>query len=240
MARVAPDSNDVFVMLLNDGPGTHLNAGSAGSAGNWVDYGNPISGVSGIISDAMYIPGSYLTSNLDGAGGANDILITPNVSISGWVHQRRFTNFFGELFNKQYFLNGWSTPFLTFGFQMDNTTDGRFKAYITTVSSGNPHSTAAGTNFPLPYGKWAHIGSTWDGTNLTLYMNDSLVSSAAFTGAIDYNTVGTRGQWYVGAIPGAGTNQTTGAMFNDIRIANVVRPQSYFANIYYQGMFVNG
>ena len=64
--------------------------------------------------------------------------------------------------------------------------------------------------------------------------------SSAFSGAIDYGTAGNRGQWYVGGIPGTTTNQDSPIIVQDIRVANVARPQSYFQNIYYNGMFVNG
>lgn len=238
MARVLPDGNDVMVHQLSGSGPVRTNTGTAGSSGNWTDYGGPISGVQGLLGDAMNIPGTYLTSNIDGSGGANDVLITPNISISGWIFLKRITNYFGEIFNKQYFLNGWSSPFLTFGFQTDNTNDGSCKAYLTTA--GTLHNVQLPSSFYMSPSRWYHLGSTWDGTTLTFYLNGVLTNSATFTGTIDYNTAGNRGQWYVGGIPGTGVNQTTGMLVQDIRIANIVRPQSYFANIYYNGISVNG
>lgn len=239
MARVAPDANDVFVLLLDDGPGTHINTGTIGSAGNFTDYGNPISGVQGLFGDAMYMPSSYISPNHDGTGGANDVLVTPNVSLSGWVFVRRQPNYFPEIFNKQYFLNGWSPPYLSFGIQMDSGSNGSWTYYITT--SGTLKSVSMGASLPMPQGKWCHVGGTWDGTTLRAYLNGTLVGTTVpGGGAIDYGTAGNRGQWYTGAVPGSSTVQGPPILVQDIRIANVTRPQSYFANIYYNGLYVNG
>lgn len=239
MARIEPDANDVFVIKFDGTTGTQVNTGTLGSAGNFTDYGDPVTGVQGLFGDAMYVPSSFISSNRDGSGGANDVLVTPNLSMSGWVFVRRGPNFFGEIWNKQYFLNGWSSPFLSFGIQMDNNSDGQWTFYITT--SGTLKSIVFDANLVMPIGKWCHVGGTWDGTTLRIYMNGTLIgSSVPGGGAIDYGTAGNRGQWYAGAIPGASTIQAGPVIVQDLRIADVVRPQSYFANIYYNGLYVNG
>lgn len=238
MVRIAPDSNDVFVLALDDGPGTHVNTGTFGTSGNWTDYGNPISNVSGVVGKAIYIPGSFTSPNHDGAGGANDIPVTPNISMSGWVNIRRSPNFFAEIFNKQYFLNNWVNPFLTFGIQMQNTSDGQWQFYITL--NGTLQVISSGSNNVIAPGRWYHVGGTWDGATLTQYMNGSVIASSQFAGTIDYGTAGNRGQWYTGCIPGSSTIQGAPAIVQDIRVANIARPQSYFANIYFNGIYFNG
>lgn len=245
MVRVAPDANDVLVYLLNDGPTTFVNTGTQGSSANWTLNGNAISGAQGpfgVGSTCLYVAGTPVINEIDGAGGANDVLITPNISLSGWVLVKRYSSSPLELFNKQYRLNGWSSPFLTFGFQMTNTNDGRCDLFVTLGSqgSGTLQSVNSGTNYLIQQGKWTHIGGTWDGTTLKFYVNGSLASSSGFSGTIDYNNPGSRGQWYCGGIPGTTVNQTGCALFSDIRVANIARPASYFANIYYNTLFVNG
>jgi concanavalin A-like lectin/glucanase superfamily protein len=238
MARIAPDANDVLVYLLNDGPTTFANTGTAGASANWTSYGTPVSGAQGLFGPALYTAGQPTTSNVDGAGGANDLLVTPNLSLSGWVFIKRYSSTPLELFEKQYRLNNWTSPFLTFGFQMTNSADGRCDLFITL--NGTLQSVNTGTPYLIQQGKWTHIGGTWDGSTLRFYVNGSLANSAGFSGTIDYNTLGSRGAWFVAGITGTSTNQTGSAIFQDIRVANVVRPASYFANIYYNGIFVNG
>lgn len=240
MARVLPDGNDVMVLQFDDAGPTHINTGSAGSSGNWTDYGNPVNGAQGLVNNnAIYIPGTIITSNTEGSGGAPDLLVTPNVSLSGWVFVRRYPTGFAEIFNKQYFLNGWSTPFLTFGFQMVNSQDGQTDCYIT-IGGVLQAALRTPTPFVLPVSRWCHLGGTWDGSTMKMYINGMLVASSPYTGVIDYGSAGNRGLWYVGSIPGGPANQAAAVIAQDVRIANVARPQSYFANIYYNGIYVNG
>ncbi|SRR5258706_11145879 len=236
MARVLPDGNDVMVLQLDDSGPTRSNKGTLGSSADWTDFGSPVSGAQGILGNAMYVPSAYLVNARNGSGGANDTLVTPNVSLSGWVLVRRSTNYPAEIFNKQYFLNGWSNPFLTFGFQTHSASD-QCDLYITL--GGVLQTLRTPTSFPMPIGKWFHLGGTWNGTTLSFYINGTLATSSNLSGTIDYGASG-RGEWYVGGIPGSGTNQDSPIIVQDIRVANVARPQSYFANIYYNGAFVNG
>ena len=241
MPRISPDGYDILVLPLSGGTSTHINTGTAGSAGNFIEYGAPVNNALGLLNinnskKGLYIPGSIIvTSVRNGAGGGNDVIsASPNISLSGWVFIRRYPNVPGEIFNKQYFLNGWSSPFLTFGFQMHTTQDGQIDLYIT---SGGVLQTQlrAPSNYGIPVGRWCHLGGTWDGTTMRMYINGSLATSAAYIATIDYGSAENRGQWYVGGIPGTSTNQETAMIVQDIRVANIARPQSYFAEIYYNG-----
>jgi len=117
---------------------------------------------------------------------------------------------------------------------MHTTQDGQLDLYIT---SGGVLQTQlrCPANYGIPVGRWCHLGGTWDGTTMNMYINGSLATSAAYTATIDYNTSGSPGQWYVGGIPGTSVNQESSIIVQDIRVANIARPQSYFANIYYNG-----
>lgn len=232
MPRVTPDANDVLVWNLNDGP-TFNNTGTAGSSGNWSLNGHAIPGTQGLFGPALYVPGP-LAPDRCGAGGANDNIVPIPLTLSGWVFLRYYPNNYTELFEKQYFLNGWSYPYLSFGIQLVNTADGTWDFYLT-IPNQSLQYVRNGTNFAIPVGRWSHIGGTYDGTTLITYLNGSPCNSSAISGSVDYGTIGNRGQWYVGGIP-SGPNQEPPAMFQDIRVANVIRPASYFANIYYQGV----
>lgn len=240
MPRILPDSHDVLVLPLSEGTSTHPNAGTAGSAGDWSEYGSPVNNAMGLLNIGgsrlgLYIPGSILISSVrNGAGGGNDVTTPSEISLSGWVFMRKYPSVAGEIFNKQYYLNGWSSPFLTFGFQMHTAQNGQVDLYIT---SGGVLQTQLRTpvNFSIPVGSWCHLGGTWNGTTLSIYINGSLATSANYTATIDFGTSGNRGKWYTGGIPGTGTNQESSIIVQDVRVADIARPQSYFANIYYNG-----
>lgn len=232
MPRIAPDSNDVIVHYLNDTGPTHSNSGSAGSSGDFTDYGDPVPGVSGLFNaSAYYMPGQLISSNHDGSGGANNVVVTPNISISAWIFIRKYASGYGAIFNKQYYPGGWSSPYIGIGLYINNTTDGRWIAYIST--SGVLRNLTMAGNYILPVGTWCHIGQTWDGTTLTAYLNGTAVGTLVPGGGdIDY---GSNGKWFIGAVPDTGTLDAYPIIIQDVRVADIVRPQSYFANIYFNG-----
>lgn len=240
MGRIDPDNNDVLVYQLNETSGNiRINYGTAGSAGDLINYGGALNGVPAKLNiegefRGMYVPGSIISSNKDGASGANNILITPNISVSAWVFVRKFSNF-GQIFSKQYNDGAWSSPFLSIGLYINNSNDGRWIAYVTT--SGILRTLLMPTTYALPQCGWAHIGCTWDGTTLRAYLNGTQAGTLVPGGGnIDYGL--NPGDWFIGSIPDTGTNDSSSIIIQDIRVANVVRPQSYFANVYFNGFVV--
>ena len=242
MGRIAPDSNDVLVYPLNESVGgTRINYGTAGTAGNLTDYGSPLSGVPSKLEidgdfKGMYTPGSIISPNKDGASGANSILITPNISVSCWVFIRKYSGY-GQIISKQYTDGAWSSPFLSIGLYVNNSNDGRWIAYVTT--SGTLRTLLMGTNYIIPQNSWAHVGCTWNGTTLTAYLNGTATGTLVpGGGGIDYGTV--PGDWFIGSVPDTGTLDSPSMIIQDLRVANVVRPQSYFQNIYKNGILNSG
>lgn len=237
MARVEPDANDILVYPLNEAGPNRPNLGSAGSAGDLIDYGGILTEVPGIIKiDAdfkgIYIPGQTISSNHDGTGGAFGVPAPTNFSLSAWVFVRRYANFYGAVVNKQYIAGSWSSPWLTCGLYVRNTNDGRWIAYVTT--GGTLRELAINSPNLIPQGRWTHIGETWDGTTLRAYMNGTEVASLVpGGGAVDNNA--NAGQWFIGTIPDTGSLDGGNLMIQDVRLANIVRPQSYFADVYFGG-----
>lgn len=238
MPRIAPDANDIIVIPFTETTSTRPNLGTAGAQADFTDYGSPVS-CQGLISvnsstKALYIPSTYLVNARNGSGGGANTLATPNVSLSGWVYLRKYTNYSGVVFNKQYFANGWSNPWLTFGFQFTAANNGELDLYIT---FGGVLQSALRTpnRYFFPVGRWCHLGGTFDGTTMNMYINGSLAATGTYSGTPDYGTEGNRGLWYAGGIPGTSNNQDSPIIVQDIRVANIARPQSYFANIYYNG-----
>jgi hypothetical protein len=102
-------------------------------------------------------------------------------------------------------------------------------------------------DYLIPIGIWSHIGFTHDGSNIRLYLNGNAVPY--YSGATQlfplpcaapsYTDGGTGGfgNWVVGAITATGSanREEPSANVQDVRIANVVRPLSYFKKIYAAG-----
>jgi hypothetical protein len=157
------------------------------------------------------------------------------VTASIWVHLRAYSSF-GGIFNKMYrSYPTWTSPFRTISILLDNIGGGAWYASITTGAPG----AGAVVNLAIPAGpgtsillnQWCHVGLTYDGATLSAYLNGNLVGTMAVAGALDYNT-GIHGPWIFG-----GTPQPDGinGQLQDFRLANVIRPASWFSQVYRTG-----
>lgn len=79
---------------------------------------------------------------------------------------------------------------------------------------------------------WHHVGWTYDGATWILYQDGSAVASTALSGAVDY---GTHGPYYLGG-NFINNDDRSAVIVQDVRIANVVRPASYFQQVYQAGI----
>lgn len=262
MTRVTPDNNDILVWLLDETSGPFRNTGtlSPNSATTDLVVNNTISrGYNGIFTDCANIPG---TSNFPSgssavrnyAAGAKTINPSLPITVSLWVKIRAYNSGFNaQLIAKEFRDSGitsaWTTPFLSFAI---NTTTGNGGQdwtihYATSTSTFSQFSVL---DFPIPLGEWSHIGFTMDGTSVRAYLNGC--QCIYYSGSVQMNTtpatavfytdgVNGNGFWRIGAITatGAGNKEEPNCLIQDIRVANVARPLSYFQNIYNFGKAAN-
>ncbi len=260
MARILPDKNDQIVWLLNEQTGNYHNTGQLlpGDPSTDLAITNTInrSGCGITSSNCILIPG---TSNIPSgssttrnyASGANNILINPPISISCWVNLRSYTTnnnttFIGKEYrNPSLTGNTWTVPWHAINISTFTTNGGGDWGCSLGVSSSANVSFIV-TDFPIPLGTWSHIGATYDGTNIRMYLNgcqcissgNPTISTVAAS-ALSY-TDGTNGYgpWRVGAITATGSTnkEEPNAQIQDVRIASVVRPLTYFQRIFQAGV----
>lgn len=255
MTRLTPDSNDILVWLLDETSGAFRNSGSLlpNDAATDLVVTNTLSrGYNGIFADCVNIPGtsnfpSGSSATRNYAAGAKTINPALPITVSCWVKIRTYnTSFNAQLIAKEFRDSGitssWATPFLSFAI---NTTTGNgggdwnihFATSTSTFSSFNV------TDFPIPIGQWSHIGFTMDGSNVRAYLNGC--QCIYYTGSVQSNTVAATGVfytdgingngfWRIGAITATGSanKEEPNILIQDVRVANVARPLSYFQNIY--------
>lgn len=184
------------------------------------------------------------------ASGANTFTPLAPLTVSCWINLRSYTSTFVQHFiTKEYrdpnlSGNSWTTPFNAIDINCTTTNGGQdWGAGISTSSSGGVGFTV--TDFPIPLGTWSHVGFTWDGSNIRVYINgcQCISSGNPTVNTVACNTVsytdGTNGfgPWKIGAVTSTGSSNKEEANYQiqDVRIANVVRPLSYFQRIYQAG-----
>lgn len=136
---------------------------------------------------------------------AQDLTDFEEVTIEFWYYQISR----GEEFivATEYFNTGW-------GFHNENPNVLQWRV------EGGPYS-LGGSNFTIPYNTWMHIAGVYDGSELRLYANGTLVASEAFSGPIsdsrNEDIVINRHVWASGS-----SARLTGQL-DELRISNVAR-----------------
>lgn len=258
MPRIAPDLFDQIVWPLTETSGVYRNVGqtSPNDASTDLTVTNTITRTgNGIFGNCPQFPansnfptGSNTTRNY--AAGAKNIIISPPITVSCWVYLRNYTttaaqNIIGKEYRDSSLVSTWTTPFYAMSIDV-LTSNGGGDWFITVAANSSTRVTQSITDFPIPLGVWSHIGMTHDGTGIRAFLNGcqciyysgatQLSSTASST--ISYTDgVNGFGNWKVGAITHTGSTNKEEPMANiqDVRIANVARPLSYFKNVYYAG-----
>lgn len=260
MTRINPDLNDQIVWLLNETSGPYRNTGQLSPNTSTTDLTitNTITrtGAGLFEGNCAQLPGttnfptgSSATRNY--AAGAKTINIAPPMTLSFWVYLRSYTSGNNTtLVAKEYRDSGitssWTAPFHAISVQT-LTANGGGNWTVNVAINNTTQVQLTVSDFLIPLQTWSHIGITHDGTAIYAYLNGcqciyysgstQLNSSAATT--ISY-TDGTNGFgfWKIGAITATGSSnkEEANAQIQDIRIANIVRPLSYFQFIYSLGV----
>jgi len=164
------------------------------------------------------------------------------MSVTFWINLRDYVDTgsgdnYQFFVTKAYYTNSWSNPYITLAVYLDTAADGSWHIDVTTTAGGRSDTVIGNDRaFPRSVG-YSLVGLTFDGSTLNAYLNGELVQTVTgFSSSLDY---GGSGPWIVGSIPsflsGASTKQEPCAIIQDVRIANIARPLSYYQNMYRLG-----
>lgn len=226
--RTAPDASDYLTYTMNESALPLANGVSAqGSNGNLdTAIGGTLTyGQLGFFSNAVLNPN---TTRSEAYGSLSTTLEPAQpITLSAWVLPLASPN--GEIFSKKAQPQGtWTGEVIAVGLGFDAGGTGRI---VCNVGVANTlHACTSAAAFHVTVGVWNHIGCTYNGVQQQAYLNGNLVATCAQTGAIDYQT---HGPWYVGTNndnTAVGTAMT--GYIDDVRVATVARPASYFQTIW--------
>ncbi len=227
--RLDVDTSDIIIWRLNELSGTRLiNYGSSGSIADLTGSSQLVYGRAGVYDSAIDFRGYVPTYASGGLG------VKPkdyDFSVSSWIYPYQFLT--GVAVFKNYATGTYvqQSPIIL----------------GVTGAFGQPfvqlRTTNAATNLlvidesrSLDVYNWNHFGFTLSGSGTSamarFYVNGDFVKSMTVSGSIDYNG---NGWWSVGGIPTAG-NQSGDYKLNEIRIANVVRNDQWWRDIYTKGL----
>lgn len=256
--RVTPDNNDIVVWKLDESAAPFVNSSTSSNAistansnltvlsGNAIlQQPSPFS--AGGTGSAVLFTGNNSGSPRNFISGGNLAQPQPPLTLSGWIFLRTYdsTSATQILMAKQQVLNTWSGS--SFGSLLmqnrraiSSSQANQFDFAVITTLTNTGADVLIPAELTIPIHTWAHIGLTYDGTNLQAFVNGNQVGTAVAspTGNIAYS--GTPGPWFFGNIPVGGPNEEPQYSICDVRIANVVRSQSYFQNIYQNGVLNAG
>lgn len=251
--RIAPDNNDIVVWKLDEANAPFVNSSTSPSA---VSHAiSDLATLSGTVFRQQPSPFAatgtnssiQFTGNQSGAprnfvSGANNFLPQPPFTVSMWMMIRNYdtSGLTQHGLAKQTTTGVWSgTTFASINLCQNERYNGggtfpqRFDFSVTNNAAGAGGNANTAADLTINLYNWSHVGFTYDGTTILSYINGNQVGTAIAnpTGNVYYS--GTPGPWFMGAIPsGSGSPEESNMSFCDVRFANIVRPLSYFQNIY--------
>lgn len=244
--RVAPDDNDIVVWKMDEAAAPFVNSSTSPSA-----ISNAISDLATLSGDVkLQQPSLFSASGQNTCvqftstnsnsprnfiSGANNLEPQGPVTFSFWILLRQYnvTGFTQHWLSKQHTAGVWSGVFAQVGFgNRQHVSQPQALDFFAVTATGGGN--VIPSEYTIPLYAWCHVGLVYDGSTQKSYINGVLVGNTAATGAINY---GNHGPWFMGAIPsGSGNPEECAVSICDIRIANIARPQSYFKNIYQNGV----
>lgn len=259
MPRIAPDLFDQIVWPLTETSGAYRNVGalSPNDVSTDLTITNTVTRTgNGIFGNCPQFPansnfptGSNTTRNY--LAGAKTINIAPPISLSFWVYMRQYTTsnnttLVGKEYRDSSITSAWSAPFQAINISTQTANGGG--DWIAQVAINTTTSvTISVTDFPIPIGVWSHMGITHDGAAIRAYLNGC--QCIYYSGGTQLNSVATStisytdgtngfGSWRIGAVTATGSANKEEPIINiqDVRIANIARPLSYFKHIYNVGV----
>lgn len=230
--RTAPDASDQIVWTLDEAGAPWASSGAL----TGVAYNLAVNGTTQpLIRLGLFANGTVLGNGINPVpqGGATvegaSTAEWPNWSVSLWILPRAYAA--KIIICKSYRPSGsFATPFYSFSTEYADAGG----AIESTLVVGGVRNIITTTEHPA-LNQWNYLGYTYDGAVLRIYRNGEQVYSQNIAGPIDY---GTHGPWILGNQPVGGAQNAIDAVFDEVRIANVVRPASYFAAVWKQGMML--
>jgi hypothetical protein len=225
-SRVATDANDLAVFPLTEALGSTTAVNEIGGGVDNLTYTSGASHLGSI--GAPFGTCLHLDTVNSNWKTASNKFQPAAITVSCWAKVKQYTtSTVGFLVAKSAKAwPTWSSPYFTIALRFEQTSN-LLSFYV--WSSGAFHF-AQSTRIVVPLYTWCHVGGTFDGSNIKIYVNGELVATTAYVGAIDYDS---GGPWFIGSDP-TNVDEFLGQI-HDVRIANTARNLAWFQSVYASG-----
>ena len=145
-----------------------------------------------------------------------------SISLDCWIYTIGNGGPSQYIFTKGYD-NAWGTH--QDSIDLSLSSNGLIAYTVIDLGTSQPYAQTA-----ITWNVWHHLGMSYDGTTLSLYLDGELASSGHYPGSIDW---GTHQDWVLGCnhLPLLRDEWYDGQIA-DARVSNIARPASYFRNIW--------
>jgi hypothetical protein len=228
--RLDQDGDDIIVWRLNELTGSRIvNYGSSGSAGDITGSARLVYGRAGVYDSAIDFRGYTTPTFASGSPGVKPK--DTNINVSAWIYPYQFMS--GVILVKN-LTTGTYDPTSPIILGVDGAFGYPFLQLRSTNTTSNRLSIA--TSRSLALYTWNHLGFSLSGSGANsvarFYLNGDFISSMTISGTIDFSS---HGWWGVGGIPPTGA-ESGDYKLNEIRIADVVRNDQWWRDIYLRGL----
>jgi len=234
---VFPDQNDYLWWPCTETVGpTVFNYGTAGAIGNLTaSSGNVHFNQVGPLRNAIGPNTAGQTNNWVGTvnTATQPTPNTSSITVSAWFRPENITTTNHQKIVVKSFYNTtatWNSPFSTIDIGLAGTGDGKMEFSLQGLNPSTPTTVSSASCATA--NAWNHAGMSYDGATVRCYLNGVLIYQFASTGSIDYSG---NGWWAIGGNQAIPSTEYFQGQIADVRVANVVRSGSWFAQVWESG-----
>lgn len=234
LARYTPvDGNVIHQWRLNEPAGSTSFADAVSGSGNAMtldNSGTPATPI--LVGRTSLFDGAIRNFNNTNNLYSPNVISTPpsaSFTLDCWVQYNTGGNAY--IFGRQWKDPQDGTNFSTIALAASGI--GSLGYWMTTAGGSETGAYAKYTFSAATQDTWHHVGLTYDGANVRLYVDGEFVFSEARTGNADFQF---SAPWFVSNFKLPAASRPFSGKVMDCRVHNIVRPESYFRSIYNLGI----
>ncbi len=228
--RLDQDGDDIIVWRLNELSGSRIiNYGSSGSAGDITGSARLVYGRAGVYDSAIDFRGYTIPTFASGSPGVKPK--DTNINVSLWIYPYQFMS--GVLLVKNLTTGTYdlASPIIL---RVDGAYGYPFLQLRSTDTASNYLLIEPSRSLALY--TWNHLGFSLSGSGSSsvarFYLNGDFLKTMTISGTLDFSS---HGWWGVGGVPLTGA-EAGDYKLNEVRVANVVRNDQWWRDIYLRGL----